>query len=278
MQVLPFVFSLILVFFFLTSRLASEERLDKKLLSSCFQVHKNRLGLINKGEACKLRAARKPFARSKPDDSEIKIAETCYRPEGDCDNNQRISLGFFLKKTDELSYQFAKVKLYNVLSAFYKNRISVELLDELVTCFITQKPKRLCNLVLKSEESKKQFFNLLTDKNYPLEDILVTDIYKDNALCYFFYLRKDVFDKLFQSSQTQAYLEKEYKMRCELKSFVLVKERVLPYLINVCPEWTGVYFDQLLCFQSPAKKQIKASVKNQKNEFFYFSTDEVIVQ
>lgn len=278
MQVLPFVFSLILVFFFLTSRLASEERLDKKMLSSCFQVHKNRLGLINKGEACKLRTARKPFARSKMGDPEIKISEPCFRPEGVCDNNHRISLAFFLKKTDELSFQFAKTKLYNVLSAFYKHRISGDLLDEILSCFITQKPKRLCNLVLKSEEAKKQFFNLLADKNYPLEDILVADVYKDNAFCYFFYLRKDIFEKLFQSTQTVTYLEKEYQMRCELKSFVLVKERVLPYLINICPDWTSVYFDQLLCFQSPAKKQIKATVKNQKSEFFYFSTDEVTSQ
>lgn len=270
MQVLPFVFSLILVFFFLTSRLGSEERIDKKILASCFMAHKERLNLVKKAETYQMRTLRKPYTKSKVPEEKKKQVSHPYRPDQSMSYFNKLSLAFFLKKTDELTLQFAKRKLFDVLSFIYKERLSSELFEDMLTCFIAQKPQRLCNLDLKNAKFKDEFFLLLTDKVCPLEEILAVEPFKDNALCYFFFLRKDLFESLFPSSGTKAYLEKEYKMRCDCKSFILVKEKISPDLMSLAPEWTGVYLDQLLCFQAPSKKVIKASVKGEVNEFFYF--------
>lgn len=276
MQVLPFVFSLILVFFFLTSRLASEERLDKKILSSCFMVHKNRLDLIKRGELYNVFSLKQPPERKKTNEQDKKKStHRQLRPQGSYGDYHKFSLAFFLKKTDQLTFQFAKHKLFTVLKACYGEKLSLELYDEMIHSFLQQKPQKVCNLELKTPVLKEQFFSLLTDKKYPLEDVLVTEVFKDNALCYFFFLNIDFFQKLFPSQEIKTYLADEYKQRCELKSFVLVKEKVLPQLMNLCPDWENIYFDQLICFQSVRKKQIKPVIKDQKNEFFYCPTIEV---
>jgi hypothetical protein len=273
MQVLPFVFSLILVFFFLTSRLSSEERIDKKILSSCYLVHKNRLNLVNKAEACKVKTLRKALSQAQIEEGEKKVLKKSYRPKSSYDDSHKLSLSFFLKNSDELTFQFAKKKLFDILGHFYQEKLSPELFDAMITGFITQKPKRLCNLDLSNDLLRHKFFLLLTDRQNPLEELLTVETFKDQALCNFFFLRHDLFEALF-SYRTESYLEKEYKLRCDLKSFVLVKERVLPHLITICPEWTTVYFDQLLCFQAPSKKHIKATCGTQKNEFFYMPIEE----
>lgn len=240
-------------------------------------VHKNRLLLVKKAEGCQLRALRKPHGQKGNAAKETNYKKTPYRPEDSMDNGHKLSLAFFLKKTDELTYHFAKSKLRQTLQTFYPEIMTSDLFDEMLSCFLTQKPKRLCNLELRSQESQKSFHELLVHESNPLEDLITTETFKDNAICYFFFLKRDLFEQFFQSDELISYLEKEWQQRKDVKSFVLVKERVTPLLISVCPEWNLVYFDQMLSFQTPPKKNIKAQIKDHTQEFFYYPTNEVDV-
>lgn len=268
MQILPFVFSLIIVFFFLIARLNSSDALDRIVNSAIYNRHKARLELVKKGSAYNLRSLRAP-RKCDHTNKACMFKPPVYRPMRVTENFHKFSLGFLFKNIDAVSLMFAKNELFYVLSSVYQDLMTQEFYEDLLESVIKKQPKRLCNLELSSKAHQNIFYKLLTHPEYPLEDVLTTDVFKDNALCYFFFLNYDLFCRLFASSVLKDYFHKEWQVRKEKKSKVLVKETVQPFLLELCPKWSSVYTDQLLSFQSPVETHLKVKDKPGSREFFY---------
>jgi len=274
MQTLPFVFSLIFVFFLLISRLGQEDKSDRMLFKAFNKKAELRLNLLKKAErAClyekkiSLKKTKEPTQEGNP-----QIPQKPSRALKPAGNFAKLSLGFLQKPLDEMTIQFVKKELFRVLQKFYKEDLSYELYEEFLKASYLQKPLKLCQLRLKNRLLQQSFYKLLIHPDFPLEELVTLEMFDNKALFYFSHLQKGLFDELFSQTVEPFYCE-EQKLQKMLKTKNLPKESLTFLLPNLAPTWSLVSIDQLICFKNPDKKALKANFIKDAQEFFHFIVD-----
>lgn len=254
MQLIPFIFAIILAFFMIISRLASENVEDATVLKLLKEDKIQECNLLKKIErrGCYQVVKRNPKQKDLP-----KKTSALKRPKKGSQENSKLSLRVFNAPMDESMKQFIKKLFLTILEKNYPKKASTELLDGLLIALIEQKTEELAQINLKNLKLQKVYLSLLTDEHCPLERLFTLKTFEKNTLFYFSHLQKMLFEEVIGQDIALKIYEIEEKFFKDFKQPIVPKEKWLTLLPALSYQINPVFMDRLICFNDPKKTFLK---------------------
>lgn len=276
MQLLPFVFSIILVFALLLARLGQEEALDKTLMSSLNRTQKAHLGLLAKAERAFFIKER-ALPKNKTENTKIplkKVMKSCdLRLEGSSSSVSKLSLSVFQKPLDEMTKHQLKRLFHELMQNFYGASYEREIFDCLLQEVVNKKIKHIYELDFHNEKLQKNYFKLLTHSTYPLESLVTLDPLDGQAFFQFFTLKKELFEAVFPEVKEGGFYKKEQEIKKKLKTQFVPKEQIKPLILEIAPHLSLVFIDLAISFKNLEVPVLRPVASENQEVFFYFSKD-----
>lgn len=249
MQLIPFIFAIILAFFVIISRLSSENMEDAAILRFLKNYKNQEWVLLKKIERNQTRNLLSK--KSQPAESHLK------RPKTSSKENSKLSLRVLNAPIDEITKQYLKKLFLTILEKNYQDRATEEILNAILMAAKEQKTEELDQIDLKNLKLQKQYFSLLTDVNCPLGELFTLKTFEKNALFHFSNLKKGLFEEVLGQDVALKVYEIEKKFFLEFKQTIVPKEKWMMLLPTLSYQLNPVFMDRLICFKEPKKSLSK---------------------
>lgn len=260
----------------LTVRLNKEEGLDHLVMNVLSEKKKNHLKLLINSERSFFIKKRQLVKHAKKEPGSQKSLPTKMidtRDLGSSHSASKLSLAVFTKPLDEMTKQKTIKRLDQIFSDVYGDIYSRQILNELIDACKKQQIKHISQLDLKHEKLQKAYFKMLSFKGCPLDHLITLEPHESKALFHFFYLRKDLFQKMFPALLNTEFFVKELELQKKFRSHIVPKDQIKQLLLVSDENFSQVELDQLVSFKSPETSSLKPSCHKDQQLFFYLPKD-----
>jgi len=269
MQVIPYIFALVMAAVFILARMGQENLGDQLVIKAIQDRTTSQLKLLKKGELGKcferIKIQRAPASMEVKKRKKTKSA----RPEFAITEYEKLSLKVFSEPIDELTYQFIHAKLFHYFETTYPGLVDPDFFELLLKIFKETQETKLCQIKLPTEEDQKKYYKLLIHPLHPLEETCTLISFSKNALFNYYKLKLDLFYAIFGQTEASGLLEEEMKLKESGSKPIFSKEKIGALFPQLIPDWSRVAIDRLISF-SNKEELILRVCSNQDSDFFYF--------